>query len=125
MKVILDVNKSSSVSWNVQVCSSVEGFIELMKRFPSDEYVIDEASADAYVDYMRALATLDWNEFCDEMHISKQDYDAMINYYVNVEPMPDPVHDKGLFIDELLEDEYYAELQADYEVSMYEQVIGM
>jgi hypothetical protein len=59
------------------------------------------------------------------MHISKQDYDAMIDYYMNAEPSPDPAHDEELFIDELLAEDYYAELQADYEVSMYEQIIGM
>ena len=125
MKVILDVNKSSSVSWNVQVCSSVEGFIEVMKMHPEDEFVIDEASADAYVDYMRTLFSLNLDEFCDEMCISKQNYYAMIDYYVNAEPLPDPVYDEELFVDELLAADHYAELQADYEVSMYEQVIGM
>ena len=119
MKVILDVNKSSSVSWNVQVCSSVEGFIELMEIHPNDEFVIDEASADAYVDYMRALVSLDWDEFCDEMHISKQDYDAMINYYINVEPSPDPEHDEELFVDELLTEDYYANLQEAYDETIY------
>ena len=125
MRVILDVNKSSSLSWNVQVCSSVESFIDLMKRFPNDEFVIDEASADVYVDYMRTLASIDWDEFCDGMHITKQDYDAMIDYCMNAEPSPDPVHDEELFTDGLLAEDHYAELQADYEVSMYEQVIGM
>ena len=105
MKVILDVNKSSSVSWNVQVCSSVAGFIEVMKMHPNDEFVVSEGSADAYVDYMRTLASLDWDEFCNEMCITKQDYDAMVDYYMNVEPSPDPVHDEELFIDELLADE--------------------
>ena len=119
MKVILDVNKSSSVSWNVQVCSSVEGFIEVMKMHPNDEFVISEGSSDAYVDYMRALASLDWDEFCDEMHISKQDYDAMIDYYMNAEPMPDPKHDKELFREELLAEDYYAELQEAYDETIY------
>lgn len=125
MKVILDVNRPSSVSCGVQSCSSVEGFIEVMKMHPNDEFVIDKASADAYVDYMRMLNSLDWEEFCNEMCITKQDYDAMEDFYQNVEPSPDPVHDKELFVDELLAADYYAELLADYEVSMYEQIIGM
>jgi predicted N-acyltransferase len=119
MKVVLDVNKSSSVSCGVQVCSSVEGFIEVMKMHPNDEFVIDEASADAYVDYMRTVASLDWDEFCDGMHITKQDYDAMVNFYQNTEPMPDPVHDKELFVDELLAEDYYAELQEAYDETIY------
>lgn len=106
MKVILDVNKSSSVSWNVQVCSSVEGFIEVMKMHPENEFVIDEASADVYVDYMRTMASLDWDEFCDGMHITKQDYDAMIDYYMNAEPMPDPIHDEVEFIKTFCDDDY-------------------
>ena len=119
MQVILDVNKTSSISYNVQVCSSVAGFIDIMKMHPEDEFVISEGSSDAYVDYMKELASLDWNEFCDEMHISKQDYDAMINYYVNIEPMPDPIHDEELFIDELLAEDYYAELQQEYDETIY------
>ena len=114
MQVILDVNKTSSVSWNVQVCSSVAGFIDVMKRHPEDEFVITEESVSAYVDYMRALASLDWDEFCEDMCITKQDYDAMIDFYQNVEPLPDPVHDEELFIDELLAEDYYAELLDDY-----------
>ena len=113
MKVILDVNKSSSVSWNVQVCSSVEGFIEVMKMHPNDEFVIDEASADAYVDYMRTLASLDWDEFCNEMCITKQDYDAMVDFYQNVEPLPDPEHDKQIFMEELLVEDYWMEMYND------------
>lgn len=115
MKVILDVNKSSSVSWNVQVCSSVEGFIDVMKMHPEDEFVIDEASAGAYVDYMRTLVSLDWDEFCEDMCITKQDYDAMIDFYQNVEPLPDPVHDEELFIDELLAEDYW--------MNMYEAML--
>jgi hypothetical protein len=113
MKVILDVNKSSSVSQNVQVCSSVEGFIEVMKMHPNDEFVIDEASADAYVDYMRMLNSLDWEEFCNEMCITKQDYDAMVDYYMNVEPSPDPEHDKQIFMEELLQEDYWMEMYND------------
>jgi hypothetical protein len=113
MKVILDVNKSSSVSWNVQVCSSVAGFIEVMKMHPNDEFVIDEGSADAYVDYMRTLASLDWDEFCNEMCITKQDYDAMVDYYMNVEPSPDPEHDKQIFMEELLQEDYWMEMYND------------
>ena len=110
MRVILDVNKTSSVSWNVQVCSSVAGFIDMMKMHPEDEFVIDEASADAYVDYMRTLASLDWDEFCEAMHITKQDYDAMVNFYQNVEPLPDPEHDKQIFMEELLVEDYWMEM---------------
>lgn len=113
MKVILDVNKSSSVSWNVQVCSSVKGFIDVMKMHPNDEFVIDEASADAYVDYMRTLASLDWDEFCNEMCITKQDYDAMVDFYQNVEPLPDPEHDKQIFMEELLVEDYWMEMYND------------
>ena len=113
MKVILDVNKSSSVSWNVQVCSSVAGFIDAMKMHPNDEFVIDEASADAYVDYMRTLASLDWDEFCNEMCITKQDYDAMVDFYQNVEPLPDPEHDKQIFMEELLVEDYWMEMYND------------
>jgi hypothetical protein len=53
------------------------------------------------------------------MHISKQDYDAMIDYYMNAEPSPDPVHDEELFIDELLAEDYYAELQEAYDETIY------
>ena len=113
MKVILDVNKSSSVSWNVQVCSSVAGFIEVMKMHPNDEFVIDEASADAYVDYMRTLASLDWDEFCDGMHITKQDYDAMEDFYQNTEPLPDPVHDEKEFFEAFIDDDYDVEMMEE------------
>ena len=106
MRVILDVNRPSSVSCGVQSCSSVAGFVEVMKMHPNDEFVIDEASADAYVDYMRTLASLDWDEFCDGMHITKQDYDAMVNFYQNTEPMPDPVHDEVEFIKAFCDEDY-------------------
>ena len=119
MKVILDVNRPSSLSCLVQSCSSVEGFIEVMKMHPNDEFVISEGSSDAYVDYMRTLASLDWDEFCDEMHISKQNYDAMIDYYMNAEAMPDPKHDEELFREELLAEDYYAELQQEYDDTIY------
>lgn len=121
MRVILDVNSTSSVSYNVQVCSSVQGFLSIMEMHPEDEFVIDEASADAYVDYMRAKQSAEalWENFCDEMCITKQDYDAMRDYYMNVGPEPDPRYDEELFIDELLADDYYAELQADYEDTIH------
>ena len=119
MRVILDVNRPSSVSCGVQSCSSVEGFMEMKKLHPEDEFVIEEASADVYVDYIRTLASLDWDEFCDGMHITKQDYDAMVDFYQNTEPSPDPVHDSELFIDELLAEEYYAELQEAYDETIY------
>jgi hypothetical protein len=91
----------------------------MMKMHPEDEFVIDEASADAYVDYMRMLNSQDWEEFCNEMCITKQDYDAMVDFYQNVEPSPDPVHDSKLFIDELLAEDYYAELQEAYDETIY------
>ena len=84
-----------------------------MKMHPNDEFVIDEGSADAYVDYMRTLASLDWDEFCNEMCITKQDYDAMVDYYMNVEPSPDPEHDKQIFMEELLQEDYWMEMYND------------
>jgi hypothetical protein len=44
------------------------------------------------------------------MCITKQDYDVMIDFYQNVEPSPDPVHDEELFIDELLAEDYWMDM---------------
>lgn len=58
-------------------------------------------------------------DFCDEMHITTRwEYDTMEEFY-QLEPTPDPVHDEELFIDELLAEDYYAELQQEYEETIH------
>jgi hypothetical protein len=47
------------------------------------------------------------------MCITKQDYDAMVDYYMNVEPSPDPEHDKQIFMEELLQEDYWMEMYND------------
>ena len=119
MKVILDVNRPSSLSCGVQSCSSVEGFLELERLHPEDEFVIDPASIEAFLEYQERLALDKVKHLCENMCITKQDYDVMIDFYQNVEPSPDPVHDEELFIDELLAADYYAELQEAYNETIW------
>ena len=114
MKVILDVNKPSCLSWNVQVVSSVEGFLGLQEIYPDDDFVIDPESFEAYETYMKRLTTLECERFLDDMHITKSDYDAMIDYYVNVSPEVFVLWEEQVTHEELLRDEYYAELKQDY-----------
>lgn len=103
MKVILDVNKPSSLSCGVQSCSSVEGFLELERLHPEDEFVIDPASIEAFLDYQERVAMNKVKDFCDEMGISYEDFSAMINYYGNT----------ALVVDAYEAEEEY--LAADYD----------
>jgi len=83
MKVILDVNRPSSLSCGVQSCSSVEGFLELERLHPEDEFVIDPASVEAFLDYQERLALDEVKNFCDDMGISYEDFGAMLCFYGN------------------------------------------
>ena len=80
MRVILDVNRPSSVSCGVQSCSSVEGFLEVKKNHPEDEFVIDPESYEAYEVYMERLVMREVQNFCDEMSINMYDLSAMIEW---------------------------------------------
>ena len=80
MKVILDVNKPSSLSCGVQSCSSVEGFLEMKDLHPEDEFVIDPESYEAYETYMERLVMREVQNFCDEMCINLEDLSAMIQW---------------------------------------------
>ena len=80
MRVILDVNRPSSVSCGVQSCSSVEGFLEVKKNHPEDEFVIDPESYEAYEVYMERLVMREVQSFCDEMSINMDDLTAMIEW---------------------------------------------
>lgn len=83
MKVILNVNKPSSLSCGVQSCSSVEGFLEIERLHPEDEFVIDPASIEAFLNYQENLAMSKVRDFCDDMCLSYEDFSAIMNYYGN------------------------------------------
>lgn len=80
MRVILDVNRPSSVSCGVQSCSSVEGFLEVKKNHPEDEFVIDPESCEAYEVYMERLVMREVQSFCDEMCVEQDVLAAMIQW---------------------------------------------
>ena len=80
MRVILDVNRPSSLSYGVQSCSSVEGFLELKRLHPEDEFVIDLESYEVYMTYMERLVMSEVHDFCEEMCVEQDALAAMLQW---------------------------------------------
>ena len=108
MKVILNVNKPSSLNWDVQSCSSVEGFLEVEKLYPEDEYVIDEGSYEAFLDYMERQAMSKVEDFCEEMGINTHDFSAMLDWYSVKDHLMAPIYEE-----EDAENDWYCQCCAD------------
>jgi len=116
MLVILDLSAPRCIKHGVQFCNCPEGFLSIKEMHPDDDfYFADEMSKQSFAAFM---------DFMETMGFTSVDWFAETYFWDN-EYDPNDFHVERRFQDELLEDEYYAELQADYEVSMYEQIIGM
>ena len=111
MRVILDVNKPSCISFGVQRCSSVESFLEIEKMHPEDEFVIDPASIEAFLEYQEKLALDNVRNFCDELGVSYEDFSAMLDYYGNPAILAEAY--------EIEEEDYYS----DYDAEMLREAI--
>ena len=116
MLVVLDLSASRCIKHGVQFCNTPEGFASIKEMHPEDSFCFaDEMSKQSFIDFMN---------FMEAMRFTSDDWFAEIYFWDN-EYDPNDFHVERRFQDELLAADYYAELQADYEVSMYEQIIGM
>jgi len=116
MLVVLDLSAPRCIKHGVQFCCDPEGFLSVMESHPDDEFCFaDEKSKQSFTTFM---------DFMEVMGFTSGDWFAETYFWDN-EYDPNDFHVERRLKEELLRDEYYAELQADYEVSMYEQVIGM
>ena len=113
MRVILDVNRPSSVSYGVQSCSSVEGFMEMKKLHPEDEFVIDPESYEVYQTYMERLVMQEVYDFCDEMCIEQDVLSAMIQWNsVKMNFLAPEYEAEDIAYEEYL-NEYYSDFDAE------------
>ena len=121
MRVILDVNRPSSLSCGVQSCSSVEGFMEMKKLHPEDEFMIDPESYEAYQTYMERLVMQEVYNFCDEMCIEQDVLSAMIQWNsVKMNFLAPEYEAEDIAYEEYLNDYY-----SDYDAEIMRDVMWM
>lgn len=80
MKVILDLHKPSQVWASEQRVSSYEGYKELQKLYPEDEYIVDIDSAEEYMLLCEKEVMGEIQNFCDDCMLSYEDFNAWIQW---------------------------------------------
>jgi hypothetical protein len=80
---------------------------------PDDDFCFaDETSRQSFITFMDFMEAMGWT--LGEYYAEKDYLDDEDD-----EPMPDPEHDKKEFFESFIADDYYAELQKDYEDTIY------
>lgn len=111
-----DINPHKATA-NVQMDLNFKWYLTIWQELPS-QMGWDELVTLVFSEEKELL------DFCGDMCISAWDARQIKEFWDEVYD-PTDFHVERRIKEELLAADYYAELQADYEVSMYEQVIGM
>ena len=110
MLVVLDLSASRCIKHGVQFCNCPEGFASIKEMHPEDTFCFaDEESRQSFNAFM---------DFMEAMGFTSDDWFAETYFWDN-EYDPNDFHVERRFQDELLEAEYYAELQEAYDETIY------
>ena len=110
MLVVLDLSAPLCIKHGVQFCNCPEGFLSIKEMHPEDDFCFaDEMSKQSFAAFM---------DFMETMGFTSDDWFAETYFWDN-EYDPNDFHVERSFQDELLEDEYYAELQEAYDETIY------
>ena len=110
MLVVLDLSTPRCIKHGVQFCNCPEGLLSIMEMHHDDEFCFaDDMSKQSFNAFMN---------FMEDMGFTSDDWFAETYFWDN-EYDPNDFHVERRFQDELLEAEYYAELQEAYDETIY------
>ena len=110
MLVVLDLNTPRCIKYGVQFCNTPEGFLSIKEIHPDDEFCFaDEKSKQSFITFM---------DFMEAMGFTSGDWFAETYFWDN-EYDPNDFHVERRLKEELLRNEYYAELQQEYDDTIH------
>ena len=121
---------ASKLNWNKPVYETVETITKMVRNQQALEldcigecddfeetllsialWDADKIGSTLFIDDYYSLVNYKFNLFLEDMGITENDYQAMIDYYVNIEP------------ELIAEEEDYSDYEIDYDVHAYEDML--